>query len=218
MKHSIILLETDKKDGTLWINSNGQLLHTHVSGEYKEIYKPQHLYILSKEQIKEGDFGWSLSSGFSKIPSIELSDVPKDSYKVVASTNLSFGLPWIDDTFIQEYIRLYNLGQQLKEVELETICEYGNECPSKGAYNKQHLCKIGIKTKPDGSVVIKEQVQEKLYTKSELLNFAEWFLQYEHGSTDIEEKKKWRLRGGGVYSKCSTIEELFIKFKNNLKP
>ena len=37
--------------------------------------------------------------------------------------------------------------QQLpKEFIPETYCNYGDECPSKGAYDKQHLCDVRLKT------------------------------------------------------------------------
>jgi len=50
------LLPTDKTDGTLWKTTSGQLIHTHVSGEYKEKYQPFNLYITTDDEIKEGDW------------------------------------------------------------------------------------------------------------------------------------------------------------------
>ena len=44
-----------------------------------------------------------------------------------------------------------NYIQSLKQeyIELETECTYGDECPSKGAFDKQNLCNIIIKTNRD---------------------------------------------------------------------
>jgi hypothetical protein len=39
---------------------------------------------------------------------------------------------------------------------VETYCEYSDDCPSKGAYDKQHLCKVVLKTEtnPEGKSVL----------------------------------------------------------------
>lgn len=44
--------------------------------------------------------------------------------------------------------------------------------------------------------------------------FGLYCMDYEHGSTHMNGTKKYRIKGGGVYSKCSTIEELYKEFKN----
>lgn len=49
-----------------------------------------------------------------------------------------------DDKDGQEFDYFLNKLQQPKiyNIEVEMECAYGDECPSKGAYDKQHLCKI----------------------------------------------------------------------------
>lgn len=56
IKCGVIMLPTTDKTGTIWMNNQKQLIHTHVSGEYKEKYTPYNLYITSNEKIKEGDW------------------------------------------------------------------------------------------------------------------------------------------------------------------
>jgi hypothetical protein len=38
-------------------------------------------------------------------------------------------------------------------------------------------------------------------------------MNYKHGATHIDGTKSYRIKGGGVYSKCRTIEELYAEFK-----
>ena len=53
---SVVMLPTDKTDGMLWETTSGQLIHTHVSGKFKTEYKPFNLYIVTDDEIKEGDW------------------------------------------------------------------------------------------------------------------------------------------------------------------
>lgn len=46
----------------------------------------------------------------------------------------------------EEIIQSLSTQQLPKEFIPETYCNYGDDCPSKGAYDKQHLCDIRIKT------------------------------------------------------------------------
>lgn len=58
---------------------------------------------------------------------------------------------------------------------------------------------------------------EEMINKNEAFAFSEWILKFEHGSTDIKGNKEYRPKGGGVFSKCYTIEELYNNFKKEQK-
>lgn len=47
---------------------------------------------------------------------------------------------------VKKIIQSLSTQQLPKEFIPETYCNYGDDCPSKGAYDKQHLCDIKIKT------------------------------------------------------------------------
>ncbi|MFW6225973.1 MAG: hypothetical protein ACOC3V_03365 [bacterium] len=123
----VVMLPTNEKAGTIWLNTKGQLLHTHVSDEYKELYKPQHLYILSDEKIKEGD--WMLRLYDNTIHQATRGDVRlfnenknghKDDFrKIIATTDKFLCLPKPSDSFIQKYIEKYNEGKSITDVLVE---------------------------------------------------------------------------------------------------
>lgn len=58
-------------------------------------------------------------------------------------------LPQPSDQFIQKYIEEYNKGNIITDVDVlyESYCKHGNNCPSKGDYNKQHLCDVDYRLK-----------------------------------------------------------------------
>lgn len=94
-------------------------------------YQTNHLYILSEDEIKEGDWFVKIR-GFNGKPSLykekkaaflnsewlNSSDV-NDCFKVIASTDQSLELPEPSKAFIEKYVDLYNKGQQIEEVNVE---------------------------------------------------------------------------------------------------
>jgi hypothetical protein len=46
----------------------------------------------------------------------------------------------------EEIIQSLSTQQLPSEFIPETYCSYGDDCPSKGAYDKQHLCNVKLKT------------------------------------------------------------------------
>jgi len=88
-KRKVKMLPTSDKSGTLWLTPNGALLHTHVSGEFKDKCKPQHLYITSDEDVKEGD--WSIYNW--------LDDEGKDNWKVGQIVNVNHVLMYLCNDF-----------------------------------------------------------------------------------------------------------------------
>lgn len=86
--------------------------------------KPQHLYITSNEEIKSGDKCYN--SYDSRIWEYRDSPCPmpywgnKDTLKkIIATADMSLGLPLIPQQFINVFIEQYNKGTVIKEVEVE---------------------------------------------------------------------------------------------------
>lgn len=102
-------------------------------------HKPKHLYILSDEEIKEGDKDFYINTSNIQIERVKkvtkysehkeyevLIEVygnrnqykPVEVYgKIIATTNPELrGLPQISQSFIETYIKEYNSGNIIKEV------------------------------------------------------------------------------------------------------
>lgn len=178
----VVMLPTEKDSYIHKNESEVFLLPNKVY--YTTDSKPQHLYIISDEEIEEGD--WCFDLEVNRIFKAEWGN-PHNSKKIVATTDKSLQningnvneenerdetgllltqtLPQIPESFVLAYIKAYNEDNPITEVDLETICEYGDNCPSKGAYDKQHLCKISIKTRPDNTVIVH---QSKMYSREEV--------------------------------------------------
>jgi hypothetical protein len=140
--------------------------------------KPQHLYITSDEEIKEGDwfilFDREYQSIHQKTGKVNTSKHNGESYyrKIVATTNKDLLLdynkegdggyensPRISESFIKLYIERYNAGNPITEVELETT----NEFTHYDLYSDNPNYKDVIKLDSQGCVIIhlKDQFTEK---------------------------------------------------------
>lgn len=162
--------------GQIALLENGKL---HRAVHLSPLYKLQHLYIISDEPINEGDYwfdGTNIRNDFS-------SNIIK-SYdkKIVVTTDKSLGniysgnkkaeksslyslysFPSFNDSFIKAYVKAYNEGKQITEVdlEMEKYFEYDLQNP-----------KLLIKTRVDNTVIIhksetltREQVKELMIKK-----------------------------------------------------
>lgn len=121
-----------------------------------------HVYITNDSDIKKGDWVWHLgrwhllkvgqfteineSKGFLDtefcINGIEV--LVKDCKNIILTTDqdlIQDGVQSIDDDFLQWFIN----NPSCVVVEVDSFCKYGDNCPSEGAYNKQHLCDVGYK-------------------------------------------------------------------------
>ncbi len=204
-QHQIVLVPTDKPDiggltkkGT---NISGPINCKHSincitenmvkrEGYTVDLDIPQHLYILSDEEIKEGD--WFLEPNVDIRPSQYKSGMTltKDDRKIIATTDTSLlieekdklhtvngdnyiKLPKPTNQFIQQWID--NGYPEFINVDYESYCTYGDNCPSKGAYLKQDLCNIEYKLKisSDNTINCSFIENNKLYTKDEVIKLTE---------------------------------------------
>jgi len=109
-------------------------------------WENQHIYITSDEEIKEGD--WVLNISNNKI--FKQDNSKYDGYtlsfykKIILTTDpdlIKDGVQAIDDEFLEWFVK----NPSCEEVEVESFCKHGDNCPSKGAYDKQYLCEVGYK-------------------------------------------------------------------------
>ncbi len=134
----IIPLPTDKTDGTLWETTSGQLIHTHVSGEYKAKYKPFYLYFTTDEEIATGD--WILFSDVIMI--VKSFDdrvvhdgegnsfMKGDCKKIIATTDPELNKGWIED-----------LDPEKKSTHTQIVTHVGVAKPSQAFVER--YCKVG---------------------------------------------------------------------------
>lgn len=143
--NTVVLLEqkgeVDFTTQTLWLNSMGQLLHTHTSPRHQSELGliPQQLYLVLKfdadspaiSNLTKGDFSivWGqpdqVKDALDGATSIvfEKNSLLFGRYsfpKIIATTNQSLGLPLIDAGFLNDYTADYNDGKFIFDTYIET--------------------------------------------------------------------------------------------------
>lgn len=89
-----------------------------------QLYKPQHLYVISNEEMLHGDYYLDLNSNtikdtkMSHYPIRIINSIPTN-IKVIATTDKTLNLPEIGINFIQKYIKAFNDKQVIKYVSVE---------------------------------------------------------------------------------------------------
>ena len=147
MKYSLVMLPTNKSSSICtvkhFIDNKIKLLYNHnnkafIFEEDKDlIIQPQHLYILSDEEIKEGD--WYLSDKFvwqMKYPQWG-EEGQGGAKKIIATTNPElteiiecngtsyvFKIPKIPQSFIQEFVKNQGNGYNKILIEVELGEDY----------------------------------------------------------------------------------------------
>lgn len=191
-----------------FVNDSNRLL---VNGNY------QHLYILSDEEIKDGD--WFISplgnimqftdTGMNPVTDVTEGENGQVSRKIIATTDSSLkssgmangklygqqfegtkfedkGLPPIPESFIKAYIKAYNEGNPITEVQLEYELVEGAEFNTEDSGKmKWSEYPIKLKLKDDGTVIVH---QAKTYTREQLFRGMEWAFMH---AKSIGEFDKW---------------------------
>lgn len=176
----VVMLPTEKPSKIGLLNDrlylfNGKLEDKYPSGSYKNI----NLYIISDDEIKEGD--WVLNKEINEIYQRKhynngKSKLSEQEKKIVATTDKSLDvtdhrvspvpnfcdMPQLPESFTQAYIKAYNEGKPITEVDLEI--EYFITVPQ-GNYSKEDYG-YQIKTRPNNTVIIH---QSKMYSRDEVL-------------------------------------------------
>lgn len=180
----VVMLATDKaiKGSTLIkFERSGRLEKSGYSQEeldkgegIKLVYQPQHLYMLSDEKIKEGDYIYTEiplpgkpESSVSRCTNIKTFN-PEGWKKIIATTDESLGLPKPSDSFINKHIEEYNKGNQITNV----LVEYENKWNGKEYVDEQDAYgydkfKLQLKVDSDNTVTIKKLKDS--YSREEVL-------------------------------------------------
>ena len=184
-KYKVVMLATNKAvwPNCIWLGRISSQLRldqsydsSHISDPIDNSMLPQHLYILSDDEIKEGD--WFIAENRPQ-QCIDILDkmihfrdkrgfriVPyKGSRKIIATTDSSIRslisydssvedseqykyLPSIPQSFIDKYVSEYNKGNTIEEVRVE----YEDELtPNRQLSSKNRIPKIN----PDNTINIK---------------------------------------------------------------
>lgn len=152
------------------------------SSSYKGVLEPQNLYILSNEEIKEGDWYYDR---INNIVDNNFYLNQNGNKKIIAATDpeliinikikghtdgTNYYLPKISQDFIEAYIKAYNEDNIIKEVMVEYE-DNGSEEWIGDNENGQPFWneKIELKLRPDNTIII-NRIKEKKYTREEVIN------------------------------------------------
>jgi len=133
-KCQVVMLPTNDKESIIYKCKDDNTLS--FKPVYQEYYKlPQHLYITSNDEIKEGDWYIDDTDAVRKSVTCDKDYWSRrtDYKKIIATTDKSLGLldengkyivythliPQPSESFIQKYIESYNKGEIIKDVMVE---------------------------------------------------------------------------------------------------
>ena len=122
----VVMLPTDKTDGTLWKTTIGQLIHTHLSGEYKEKYQPFNLYIISDDKIEEDDWviETSNNNALEQFADYSLNQKSMGCKKIIATTESELKIPYMTSYGKQREVNGVDQVKRLFQIPQSFIEEY----------------------------------------------------------------------------------------------
>jgi len=186
-KIKVVMLPTEKASFITKRVKTGELLYSYKIFANNSIYGEavninQHLYFLSDEEIKMGD--WLLADGYKRLSpknqhlSIAKADegqfaAMREGYtakKITASTDESLGLPRPSDKFIKKYCELDGIEEvQIEYKEIETGWSIGSDGTGKNDYYYDWQPKVA----PDNTITIKSA--KNSWNKEEIYNLIKNF-------------------------------------------
>jgi hypothetical protein len=189
-QHKVVMLPTNEKANfACGLQPNGVLKYCN-SINALGIGKPQHLYIISDDEIKEGD--WFYGYGNKIIGQAVKNDVINvfpdylmEYKKIITTTdnsiNVNYPIKEIPESFIQAYIKAYNEGKPITEVDLEILSLDEWKAINKGKPYSDFETNTFIKTRPDNTVIVH---QSKMYSRDEVVKLCQQA--YTHGLVDVD--------------------------------
>lgn len=160
-KCKVIMLPSDKSN--LYKHLLGSLRFSKNEKTDSDIIKPQHLYIVSSEEIKEGDYYYDKEDKiiFKCLDTLEATSRNdyKEIYecerwfKVLASTDSTLGLPRPSNAFLEAYCKAKG---EIDEVLVECFPIYKSafhgkiDCDFEGIVDRYE-----VKKAPDNTITIK---------------------------------------------------------------
>lgn len=185
-KHKVVMLPTEKESYIYFIKDKNRIKFDKYSNPAQIPNSTnvinQHLYILSDEEIKEGDWYLDLDidivSKFSKGDKFDI-EVLKRLKKIIVSTDKSLESPRPSDSFIKKYCELGGID--------EVIVEY-EEYYKQNRPDTELLTRIKIAS--DNTITIKP-VKEN-WNREEVIVLLNKFNNYNsYGDMDNEHFNKW---------------------------
>jgi hypothetical protein len=213
-KAQVIMLPTKNNSNIVIINKyNDKAIGTTLENKYLQgggefIYNssldnssnPQHLYIVSNDKIKEGDWFINLTNvlkckavDFHGIVDNEGNRYDKEiSKKIIATTNNSLeiqgdhstwveNLPQPSQQFIEKYIESYNRGDVITDVLVEYEMKHTGWTEDQSEYTYDEFLKIDRK---NNTITIKKLKDS--WNREEVINLIKLFANnYPYASNDI---------------------------------
>lgn len=209
-KTKVVMLPTNEKANNcpiLYFPKTGRLNKRAYSDEelqagkglIKLEYTTNHLYFLSDEEIKEGDWCVNLAHKLVVKPTdIEWANSNKDNLKKIIATTDRLEIPYQFDKwsiipqpsegFIQKFVESYNRGNPITEADVEynegqchkTICD--DNCSYPNCFEQGEL-KINPK---DNSITIKK-VKDS-WTRDEVISLLQ---QFNNDKSGVFDCTKW---------------------------
>ena len=167
--HKIVMLSTEDINGLVKVN--GTLRVEKGMFNYpKKLYpdaQQQHLYILSNDEIKEGDWYYDIDTEcFEKAIGYDVlsANECEDCYKIIASTDPKLDLPQIPQSLIEYYADHHPEEIELKSIDVRVDPDEPNDM---AIFSEE------LKLQDNKVVWVEPYVQpnakiEKLYTREEV--------------------------------------------------
>lgn len=183
-KCKVVMLPTEKVT-QIYIARTGGLGYYNKPTTYTVPGQGQHLYILSDEEIKEGDWTYSFQlaifkNAFGPLGSVIGSDkfIKEElgAKKVIASTDSSLELPRPSDSFIKKYCELGGIDEV--RIEYEDVEVYTRDIPRHLLSPDDRDIIHKVKVAPDNTITIKK-IKDN-WNRTEVLDLIESFVLSTH--------------------------------------
>ena len=230
-KVNVVMLPTNQKAP---INKTGDLLTIYSNEGDKENY--QHLYFLSDDTIKKGDYFLNYNSGKIDYNTYSGHAAPKLPHrKIIATTNSSlkyddsnveidekgrysvhwssYPLPAPSTSFVEKYVSKFNEGKPIKSVKVEYFKKY----------NTNDSYELEVKTNLGNTIIIKKE--KTTWTREEVVELIDNLLSHPYKVIDAIKEQRVKSDGEallnlaeyGPYSSLKTFKstESLIDEKNS---
>ncbi len=188
-KCKVVMLPTNEKANALWWSGHKLYVKGPEDPSRGEL---NHLYFLSDEEIKEGDWVYCLREGFEPVLKQKVNPIgvnnDKMFKKIIATTDTSLGNPYSGDkdaeksslyelyslpqpsqSFIEKFVEEYNKGNVITEVMVEYEEILGDEgiiAFALGQTDKR------LKVNPKDNTITIRKVKDS-WNREEMLNLLE---------------------------------------------
>ena len=167
------------KNGALSVRISSGVITTYTQA-LDELYKPQHLYITSDEEINNC---WILNPNKPELSPMHChttSGLIQGCRKIIASSDKSLGLPQIPQSFVKEFCEKGGIDKVMVEYDVlsstkAVLINFGSNDPIK---DLSESTPFETKLKLIANTIIITPIEEKMYSREEVISkireFSEW--------------------------------------------